>query len=200
MTQLLHTSWRKALYSKYRVLPMTCGVSIMQDWNVNFVSQSVEGMIRECTVIGQMKLQETSCWQAEGWGASSLLHLGPNDFEDFHQYTGVRMSDSASDAYITPRFFRSLTFTQRNYHAPKKKRNAKPARPPNASQPPPPPPSSQKSAATTTESDALPAVATTALATGTSSHTDITIKQAGWWTRFLLWIGGVSVQYTDSQH
>ncbi|KAG1730997.1 hypothetical protein EDB19DRAFT_1831823 [Suillus lakei] len=92
-------------------------------------------------------------------------------------------------------FFRSLTFTQRNYHATKKK----PTQPRNVSQPPPPPPSSQQPAATTTESDALPAVATTAFATGTSSHTNITIKQAGWWTRFLLWIGGVSVQYTDSQ-
>ncbi|KAG1859725.1 hypothetical protein F4604DRAFT_1684668 [Suillus subluteus] len=31
--------------------------------------------------------------------------------------------------------------------------------------------------------------ATAALATETSLHTNITKKQVGWWTRFLLWIG-----------
>ncbi|KAG1799556.1 uncharacterized protein BJ212DRAFT_1402008 [Suillus subaureus] len=32
----------------------------------------------------------------------------------------------------------------------------------------------------------------TATATGTSSYPDIIITRAGWWTRFLLWIGCVS--------
>ncbi|KAG1844246.1 hypothetical protein F4604DRAFT_1821950 [Suillus subluteus] len=50
-----------------------------------------------------------------------------------------------------------------------------------------PPPSSQQPPATT------------ALAAGTSSRLDITIKHAGWWTRFLLWISCVSIQDTDSQ-
>ncbi|KAG2125743.1 hypothetical protein DEU56DRAFT_563893 [Suillus clintonianus] len=99
--------------------------------------------------------------------------------------------------------FHCLIFTQRNYHA-RKKTTTRPdtyaIHQPSEAIQSMPPPSSQQPSATITISDTIPAVATTALATGTPSHLDITIKRAGWWTRFLLWISCVSIQYTDSQH
>jgi WD40 repeat protein len=91
----------------------------------------------------------------------------------------------------------------RNYHARKKMSPTSLSRPPN-------PrttqqlsivaqniPSSSQTIITTSE--ALPAVATTTLATETTSQRNITIVQAGCWIRFLLWIGCASIEYAGDQ-
>ncbi|KAG1807417.1 WD40-repeat-containing domain protein [Suillus variegatus] len=83
----------------------------------------------------------------------------------------------------------------RNYHA-RKKPSASSSRPPNSHTTQQPsaatqntPSSSQGPPAISTTSEALPAVATTTLATETTSRHNITVIQAGCWIRFLLWIG-----------
>lgn len=94
----------------------------------------------------------------------------------------------------------------RNYHA-RKRPSASSSRPPN------PHGTQQHSAATqnTPSSSqgpptivptfaALPTVATTTFATETMSQHNITVFQAGIWTRFWLWIGCASVEYTDDRH
>jgi WD40 repeat protein len=91
----------------------------------------------------------------------------------------------------------------RNYHARKKMSPTSLSRPPN-------PRTTQQlsivaqnipssSQTITTTSEALPAVATTTLATETTSQRNITIVQAGCWIRFLLWIGCASIEYAGDQ-
>jgi hypothetical protein len=97
----------------------------------------------------------------------------------------------------------SLTFVQRNYHARKKSSGS--SRSPNTYVMPTrtlqdTASSSQQPLATATAPEGPPTVVATAVATVTSSHSDIIITHAGWWTRFLLWIGCVSFQHTDGQH
>ncbi|KAG1798378.1 WD40-repeat-containing domain protein [Suillus variegatus] len=94
----------------------------------------------------------------------------------------------------------------RNYHA-RKKPSASSSRPPNSHTTQQPsaatqntPSSSQGPPAISTTSEALPAVATTTLATETTSRHNITVIQAGCWIRFLLWIGCASIEYTNDQH
>ncbi|KAG2112934.1 hypothetical protein BD769DRAFT_1112112 [Suillus cothurnatus] len=95
----------------------------------------------------------------------------------------------------------------RNYHAREKKPSTSSSRPPNPhiiQQPSTAtqnlPSSSQGQPTLVTTSEALPAVATTTLATGTTSRRNITVVEAGCWIRFLLWIGCASVEYADDQH
>ncbi|KAG1893947.1 WD40-repeat-containing domain protein [Suillus fuscotomentosus] len=94
----------------------------------------------------------------------------------------------------------------RNYHA-RKKPSASSSRPPNphtTQQSSVPiqntPSSSQGTPAITTASEALPGVATTALATEMTPRRNITVIQAGCWIRFLLWVGCASIEYTNDQH
>ncbi|KAG0701014.1 WD40-repeat-containing domain protein [Suillus ampliporus] len=88
-----------------------------------------------------------------------------------------------------PLSYHSLIFTQRNYHA-RKKAATSSSRPPNTHVMQQPSgvtqgtsSSSPQSPAITTAAASLPAHSGTAMATGTPSHLDITITQAGCWTR-----------------
>ncbi|KAG1873350.1 hypothetical protein C8R48DRAFT_452071 [Suillus tomentosus] len=94
----------------------------------------------------------------------------------------------------------------RNYHA-RKKPSASSSRPPNPHTIQQPsavtqdiPSSSQGTPAIATTFEALPPVATTTLATETTSRHNIMVVQAGCWIRFLLWIGCASIEYTNDQH
>ncbi|KAG1816801.1 uncharacterized protein BJ212DRAFT_1480653 [Suillus subaureus] len=92
----------------------------------------------------------------------------------------------------------------RNYHARKKKPSASSSQPLNPHSTQQPGTATQTSSsqgpstiATTSEA---PPVAYTILATGTTSRRNIPVTQAGYWIRFLLWIGCASVEYTDGLH
>ncbi|KAG2343896.1 WD40 repeat-like protein [Suillus weaverae] len=96
----------------------------------------------------------------------------------------------------------------RNYHATKKKPFASSSRPSDLRTTQQPsaatqniPSSSQGQPTITTTSEALPAVATTTSTSGTTSRRNITVIQAGWWTRFLLWIGlDAETELMESSH
>jgi hypothetical protein len=120
--------------------------------------------------------------------------------------SGILRRSDGSDIELREPLVAEVPYTAiqpKHYHARKK---IPAARPPNthatqqqtsaATQSTPPSSQTPPPAATTSTPSAVAGAART---TGTAPRSDIIVRQAGWWTRLMLWVTSASAEYTSNQ-